>query len=111
MPDPNIPDFSDDGKAAHSPVAGPFKSDGAHIFKTPPGTSVALAYTVSDKYLSHADMVDLLNKGTHFDALMRVVYELLRYPEDKPPFDDAHAAFEAAIGREWDDEKDGRPPE
>ena len=32
-----------------------------------------------------------------------VVYELLRYPEDKPPFDAAHAAFEAVMGREWDE--------
>ena len=53
------------------------------------------------------ELVGLLNKGTHCDALMRVVYELLRYPEDKPPFDAAHTAFEAVMGREWDDEMDG----
>ena len=52
------------------------------------------------------ELVDLLNRGTHCDVLMRVVYELLRYPDDKPPFSAAHTAFEAVMGREWDDDKD-----
>ena len=55
------------------------------------------------------ELVDLLNKGTHCDVLMRVVYNLLRHPEAKPPFDEAHAAFESVMGREWDDDKDHEP--
>ena len=42
------------------------------------------------------------------DSLMRVVYELLRNPEDKPPFDEAHDAFEMVMGRGWDDDLDRR---
>lgn len=35
---------------------------------------------------------------------MRVVTELLRHPEAKPPFDAAHDAYEASTGKRWDEE-------
>ena len=84
---------------------GPFSLAGDDEFPTIHRWGVA-QYLGSLDAAEREELVDLLNKGTHFEALLRVVCELLRYPEDKPPFDEAHTAFEFAMGREWDDERD-----
>ena len=85
---------------------GPYRNEGRAIFSA--GCDFAQGSISARMDQAEQDeFVGLLNKGTHCDALMRVVYELLRYPEDKPPFDAAHTAFEAVMGREWDDEMDG----
>ena len=67
---------------------------GAGIYRNY-GSTVLHAATVSQLggQAEVDELVGLLNRGTHFDVLMRVVYELLRHPEAKPPFDEAHTVL------------------
>lgn len=55
------------------------------------------------KWDDDADMAAHTRRALAADALLDVVERLLRNPEDTPPFDEAHDAYEKATGRQWED--------